>query len=499
MRKSEIFLYFSVCFILGIATRSLFSFDIFYSFVFLLICLVASAVVWARFRYRIILLGAIFLFLGILRYEISLPKVNQNHIAFYNGQQVELIGQISSEPDARERYVKLTISNLQLTINKKQSKVKNKKVKGKVLVNAYKYGGDYNYGDWVKVRCKLEKPGIFESGNKGRDFDYGQYLSVKGVYAVCYRPDFVKKVAVDLSGLARIKTRIYAKVIDAKQKFKNIIDQNLPLPQSGLLNAMLLGYRRELSPEIIDQFSKTGVAHIIAISGLHITFIAGILFYFFIILGVPRQKSFWPAILILFLYVLMIGFRASAIRAFIMGAALFYALKIGRLKNSINILILAAVILLLINPKLLFFDISFQLSFLAVLGILWFYPFLSNWLASISLAGVKNMFHIKQRKHEDQSTQKISSVFGKGKFCSVVALTLSAQALTLPLVFYYFGRIPIISPITNLLILPLLPVILVLGILMILLGLIWSKLAFGIGILLWLILSYIIKVTSILS
>lgn len=470
MKKSSIFLYFCLTFILGVAVRSLFSFDIFYSFIFLLLGLIFAVVFWSNFKIRLLFLGVIFLFLGLGRYEMSLPKIDENHIAFYNGQTIEFVGQIAAEPDVREKHVKITVNSQQLTVNKRGIKVK-----GKVLVNYYKFS-DFNYGDWVKIRCELETPGVIETDDNGQDFDYGQYLSVKEIYSVCYRPELVEKIWFN-RGTTRNSTRNYAEafytgVINVKHKFKNIIDQNLSLPQSGLLEAMLLGYRRELSSEIIDQFSKTGISHIIAISGLHITIIAGLLFYFLMILGVPRQRSYWPALFILFLYVLMIGFRASAIRALIMGAALYYALVIGRLKNSINVLILAAVVLLLINPKLLMFDVGFQLSFLAVLGILYFYPLLEKWLAFIT---------------------------DRYKIRSLICLTLSAQVLTLPLIFYYFGHLPIVSPLTNLLILPILPVVMVGGIIMIFLGLIWSKLAFVMGIFLWVILSYVIKVAEILS
>jgi competence protein ComEC len=219
----------------------------------------------------------------------------------------------------------------------------------------------------------------------------------------------------------------------------------------------------------------------VAISGLHITILAGILFYLFILLGVPRQKSFWPAVLILFLYVCMIGFRASAIRAFIMGTLVLYALKIGRLSKSINALVLAGAILLLINPKLLLWDVGFQLSFLAVLGILYFYPLLTKTL-----------------KHKNTKTQLLNNRF-VDVVVSIFFVTLSAQIFTLPLVFYYFRVISLVSPLANLLVLPILPVVMVSGLILIILGLIWSKLAFAFGILIWLLLSYIFKVVELLS
>lgn len=484
MKKNKIFLYFCLLFVVGILLRSIFSFDLFYAFIFLLTCLVLASLVWHNKTYRIILLGAFFLFLGILRFELSIPIIDENHIKHYNDSVIEFTGQISAEPDTREYHTKLTIDNLHLTVN-------NKKLKGKVLVNAYKYG-DYNYADWVKIKCELNTPGIIESDNEfSRDFDYGRYLSVKGIYSTCYKPTSIistenSNYQLPITNYWSLNINKY--LISAKQKFKEIIDTNLPLPQSGLLNAMLLGYKRELLPEIANQFSQTGMSHIVAISGLHITIIAGILFYLFILLGVPRSKSFWPAIIILFLYIIMIGFRASAVRAFIMAALLLYALKIGRLSKSINALILAGVVLLIINPKLLLYDIGFQLSFLAVLGILYFYPLFNKWLENYK----------KSRDQKNKKTKFLDTQFSKA-IASIIFVTLSAQVLTLPLVVYYFGILSIISPIANLLVLPILPVVMVGGMILIILGLIWAKLAFIFGILIWIILSYVLKIIELLS
>ncbi len=475
MKKHQIFFYFSLCFIIGITIKSFIDFDIFYAFIILLSGLLISIINYKNTKLRIIFLGVIFLFLGILRFELSQEKINSNHIAFYNNSNIEFIGKISAEPDIRETHIKLTIEKIVLTSRLQAQPGANKdgQLAGKILVNVPK-DKIYNYNDKLKIKCWIEKPGIFETDD-WRDFDYGKYLSVKGIYSVCYKPTLVEHKSTQMG--TQINTDdFYTLIFKTKQKFKNIIDTNLPLPESGLLNAMLLGYKTELSDELRDDFSKTGVSHLVAISGLHITTLAGILFFILMYFGISRHKSFWPGIAILFSYILLIGFRASAIRAFVMGSILFYALKIGRLKNGINALLLAASILLLINPKLLIFDIGFQLSFLAVLGILYFYPFFTQKL-------------------------KIKSINNKSSdfIISIISLTLSAQVLTLPLVFYYFGVISFISLITNLLIIPILSLVLIGGIVLILLSLIYQPLAFYFGFLVWAILKYIILITEFLA
>jgi len=152
-----------------------------------------------------------------------------------------------------------------------------------------------------------------------------------------------------------------------------------------------------------------------------------------------------------------------------MSLILMYGCKEGRLSSSTRALIFAAGFLLLLNPRLLRWDVGFQLSFLATLGIIYFYTIFDKWLKKIP-----------------------------EKIRAILAVTLSAQILTLPLIFYYFNIVSFISLITNILILPVLPVLMVLGLLFISLGFIWSKIAVVLGILIWGILEVIIKISEIL-
>ncbi len=485
MRRSAIFFYFCCCFLAGVALRSILNFDCFYLFILLVVSCVASVLMKKKVS-RVLLLGAVFLFFGVWRYQISLPKVDENQIAFYNGQIVTMAGKIAAEPDVREKNQKIILGDIKL------SRDRARPVLGQILINANKFE-KYNYGDEVELKCKLQAPDVIEAEDEfSRDFDYGRYLAVRGIYSVCYNPEKLIIASHQISDTryqgkkinGKIITEIYKNILSAKQKFKNIIDQHLPLPQSGLLAAILFGYRGELPEELNQQFSITGLTHIIAISGLNITLIAGLLWYALAALGLTRQRAFWWGALVLLLYVLMIGLLASAVRALVMGLILMYGLKIGRPAKSINALLAAAVVLLFFNPKLLLFDIGFQLSFLAVLGMMWFYEWLEK--------GIKTLKHksIKTRLLDGRLFELI---------VSMLALTLAAQILTLPLIIYYFGRLSLIAPIANIFVLPVLPALTVAGLALVLAGLIWSKLAFVLGILVWLIISYIIKVVEIFS
>ncbi len=466
MKPRQVFLYFACLFTVGIAIKTFCILDLLYFFIMATLGVILAVIYWSNKWYRYLFLGAIFLFLGAWRFNLATPILDDYNLAFYNNSQIEFSGQILTEPEITEKNIKLKIKAQELfsTSGKKE-------IAGKILVNVEKYGLDWQDGDNVFIRCKIEPPGVIKSDDEyKKDFDYGKYLLVEHIRSVCYQPLVIKKINEQEN--KNILIKINRALIKARQKFKTIIDTNLSLPASGLLNAMLLNYRREITPELSLAFNKTGLTHIIAISGLNITLIATMLFELFVALGVKRKKVFWLAMLILTIYVLMIGAPASAARALIMSGIFLYALSSGRLSFAFNALMLAAVILLLINPYALIYDIGFQLSFLAVWGLMLFYEKISDWLKFFP-----DKFQIR----------------------SLLTMTLAAQILTLPVIIYYFGRVSLIAPVANILVVPVLSIMTLAGFALIGAGLIFGHLAFIVGIVLHVIMSYIIKVVEILS
>lgn len=466
MKLRQVFLYFSSLFVLGVAIKTFCTLDLLYFFIMAMIGLVLAVLFWQNKLYRLLLLGAIFLFLGAWRFNLAEPILDNNNLAFYNNSQIEFNGRIIAEPEVTEKNIKLKIKAQEIFLSTGK-----KAITGKILVNAEKYGTNWQNGNNVFIRCQIEQPGIIKSTEENKkDFNYGKYLLAENIRSVCYQPLVIKKI--EAAAGKNLWTKFNQDLINARQKFKTIIDANLSLPASGLLNAMLLNYRREITPELSLAFNKTGLTHIIAISGLNITLIAIMLFELFILLGIRRQKVFWLAMGVLTIYVIMIGAPASAARALVMSGIFLYALSMGRLAFGFNALMLAAVILLLINPYALIYDIGFQLSFLAVLSLMLFYEKFVEWLKFLP----KNL-----------------------QIRSLVAMTLSAQILTLPMIVYYFRRLSLIAPLANILVVPILPIMTIAGFVLILAGLISAKLAFVVGLFLHFVMTYIIKVVEILS
>jgi len=167
-------------------------------------------------------------------------------------------------------------------------------------------------------------------------------------------------------------------------------------------------------------------------------------------LGLWRKQAFWFSIIGIFLFVVMTGFPASAVRAGVMGMLLLWAMKNGRLANAQNSIIFSASVMLLINPLLLRWDVGFQLSFLATVGIVYFYPLIEK-------------YSIKKN--------------GISFFNEILFLTLSAQVFVLPIIMNDFQQLSLISPLANLLVLPIIPLTMLLGFVMAILSFIFPPLA----------------------
>jgi len=397
-------------------------------------------------------LGAI-LFLAFWRYSVILNINSPDKIWYYNGQAVTLQGIVNDEPDIRENNIKLEVAStlLSTSISSKRN------VKGKVLITTDLYP-EYNYGDELKIICQLEAPEEFQG------FAYDRYLARFDIYSVCYYPN------IELLN-SRKGNVVYDNIFKFKDILRNLVNRGLSEPEAGLARAIILGDKRAISDDLRDIFSKVGISHIVAISGMHISILSAGAMYLFLGIGLSRKKSFYLSCIFLIFYIIMIGAPASAVRAGLMGFFVLLALNIGRLSNITNSLFFVASLLLVINPRLLRDDIGFQLSFLAVLGIVYFFPIIDNWLEKI----------------------KIPKLWG---IRNIVILTISAQITTLPVIVKNFSIISVVSPISNLFILWTLPFLMVAIIFGIFLSLIFSSLSPVFFLPAGILLDYIVKVSQ---
>lgn len=254
--------------------------------------------------------------------------------------------------------------------------------------------------------------------------------------------------------------------------FVAVINQLLPEPHASLLNGILFGIKAEMPYAFYQVLRNSGVLHVIALSGMNITILIDIVATMTLILG--KKISLFLTFFIICGFVIFVGASPSIVRAAIMGGMSLLAIYFGRRDWSLLSLFLASGVMLLVNFSWIG-DISFQLSFLATLGII---------LAD----------GIVERKRVFRPLEQL--IFGlKENF----VMSISAQIFTLPIIYFNFHQISLISPITNLLVGWVVQPIMVLGFITALAGIIWLPLGMIPAWIVWVPLTYFIKVVEIVA
>jgi competence protein ComEC len=385
---------------------------------------------------------------------------DKSQIWYYNSQGFEFKnhpkytyqGIIIAPPDTRIDHQKLKIKTTQLL------EPLNKEVSGNVLVKTQLYP-PYNYGDGIEVTSFLIQPEAIE------DFRYDKYLAKDQIYSLAYG-----------ARVKLIKSKQANPVLQIIYKLRSNISQKInriwPEPTASFVNSILLGYKKAMSEDLKEEFRRAGVSHIIVISGLHITLITLLLSKILYSLNINREKQLPIILIILTIFAILSGFSASTIRASIMGLIVLFSQNIGRPIQKHLILIYTAVIILLLNPLLLFHDLGFQLSFLATIGLIYLSPIFQK------------LFKFLPQRMEIQST-----------FVS----SFSAIIMTLPLTTYQFKTISILAPISNLFVLPMIPILMLFGFLSILLSYISLTLAKLIGFIEYILAKVLFEIVNSIS
>ncbi len=406
------------------------------------------------------------LFLGAYRYTLSSPTTDPRAISPSFGGIVTIQGTVSDEPKVQGRSRTLVISVTQII---KEGNTTWQAADGQLAVQTLgtliedPYGA--NYGDDVEVQGKLQKP---------------QPPSTPNIFA---STAFPRITVIQNEGNPIIAFFYHLRVMLA-----TIIEQSLPQPEAALLIAILLSLRTPALKPLIPAFNATGCAHLIAPSGFKVTILTGLItnnakrLYekpkFTQKLLPAQRRGNWRQRLATFFvlmsivsYTLLSGAGPAAVRAGVMGALLVIAPRIGRVYNVYTALALTALLISAIDPFVLW-DIGFLLSFVGTLGIVLFTPFFQYYL------------HFLER-------------FPLGThLAEILAVTLAAQTATLPLFAINFNEVSFIAPITNILVVPLLGLLLVLGIFIGITGLFFLPLATLIGFIAWPLLVYMNTVVT---
>jgi len=438
-QKNKTFLMFCFCFLFGVAIFSLHESDFLLGIFFYFSCFALVALFiffWKNYFIRFILFGvAGFLLAGFVCWNFR-PNFDKNFISFYNGQKVEFVGKIITEPEMTVEKITYTVQVEQLFLPARG------RVFGKVLFTLPLYN-KYNYGDKVRVKCALETP----TNSPNSDFAYDKYLAMKNIYSTC---SFAVTEKIEES--RGIKSYLYF----FKDKINEQTNKLFTEPSGSLLSGILYGAKSGLPKSLLTNFQRVGISHIIAVSGYNVSVIASVLSGLFLFLQISRKKAFWLAVGLICLFVIFSGGSASAVRAGIMGIIVLLSRQVGRSSEVGRLLIFSAVIMLLFNPKLLYYDAGFQLSFLAAIGLVYLSPLIE--VCFLRWEKIKN--------------SKILTAL-----LSVISATTASLIFTLPLILYQFKLFSLSALPVNIMVLWLVPWIMLFGFLAIVISFVFYPLA----------------------
>ncbi len=407
---------------------------------------------------HIIIIAVLFFLLGAIEFK-AVNDTNTKRFEKFSGRQVVIKGVIDSEPENSATKVSYIIKVGKIIFDNKTEEYS-----GKVLLSTPSEGLFFNYGNEISILGTL----VIPTGRRNPGgFDYRRYLARSGISATVFAKKENIEVLQNNRGNILVKTGLIL-----KGKIIDVIINSIPKQQAGLLNGMLIGYREGLSEEVQKAFRDSGLTHIMAVSGANILFIVvPLIFLLRNILKFNQKSANILVIGVLILFVYITGFQPSVLRAVIMAMVILAGQILRREADIYASLSFAAILLLLYNPALLF-DIGFQLSFTATLSIVLFFK---------NIRGIINFKYIPSIIED------------------IIAATLAAQVGVLPISVYYFNNISLISLVTNVIVLPIVEIITVIGSLMAIFGqfnLIFSQ---TIGYVISPLLSFVLYTTKIAS
>lgn len=359
--------------------------------------------------------------LGILRFDIT--GFNETNIYLDNlvEEKVVLTGLVVDEPNVKENNTRLIVE-IQDLKNLPSQDFDNT---NRIIITTDHYP-QYNYGDEINIIGELQKPKNFKTDDT-REFDYVSYLAKDGIRYQMFYPD----IDFISNGNGNF---IKEKLFTVKNAFLGQIRKIIPEPHSSLLGGLVVGAKESLGKDLEEDFRKVGLIHIVVLSGYNITIVAEFIMRIFSFLPYVFRMSF-GAISIIF-FAIMTGASATIVRASIMALLVVLARATGRVNQITRSLFLAGFIMLLHNPTILVFDPSFQLSFVATLGLIFLAPKIEKYFEFIP-----TKFQLRE----------------------AMTATISTQIFVLPLILYMMGDFSIVAIPVNLLVLIFIPLTMLFG------------------------------------
>lgn len=398
--------------------------------IFVLLAVAVSLSAYGGYRSRpwtwLAVLAAFFL-LGSLRF-MAADQLPADDISRLAGETVKVEGVLREEPrlatdskgQAKQRYL--------LAVTRLREKGQDwQRASGGLYVYAHSNEAPaVRIGDKITATGKIRSPHGYQ--NPGQ-IDTKMLLRSQGITAsLSAGKQGIKVEAVDTAALARW-------LADLRRHYRDSMEKVMPRADAAAIFAMLFGGYEGIKPELVESFTTTGIVHILSVSGSHISLLAAVMAGLGGLLRLPKTVTAVLVVGIIVIYSLLAGAVPPVVRSAIMGALAFVALALDRERDARRILLLTGLVMLIISPLLLF-HISFQLSFLATAGLLYLAPVWQKYM----------------REHGCNAW-----------LAAGLAITLAAQLATLPILAWYFNQLSLSSLIANLLVVPLVELLIVLG------------------------------------
>ena len=397
------------------------------------------------FRYIKIFFNRKSIYLIIIISIISNLIVNFQNEKYENvykdGEELTLIAVVDSNKEEKEYKDTYQIktenkdTNLILSVNK------NKDI-------------DLEYGDKILIKGEFAEPS--ESRNYG-GFDYKEYLKSIGIHGTI-KADSIEVLAKNSNN------PIFTFANNINLKIKENINRLIPEKYSAIFTGLILGDTSKVEEEVNDNFKIANISHVLAISGMHITYIV-IGIELLLKRGIGKRKTRIITIIILVMYMFITGFMPSVVRSSIMGIIMLISKLIHRKNDIWTSISLSLLILLIYNPFLIL-NVGLQLSYLGTIGIVCFNKNVYNFLRKLKIRNKKIRYKINRK-----------FILFMDKIKEILSVTLSAQIVILPILLFNFNILGIYFFISNILVSVIIGPIIIVGFVCILISFISIEIA----------------------
>jgi len=414
------------------------------------------------------LLAGLLIFAFVVRYNLAVDILSVDHLISYPVKEIRsFTGTITNcryKENNRNQYI-LECDSILLQ-NEMTSAT------GKVLLRTVNIKKRLIYGSYINVKTKLEIPSA--KRNPGQ-FDYREYLTAEKIFRLATITSLDSITLIAKNKASYFQDAIF---IPVKKYCQTAFHDHLSQSCGAIMNALLLGEKQNIDRLTIQKFQKVGVVHVLAISGLHVGYVVLFVFTALSILRFSTNIRIITLAVILLLYIILVAFKPPVMRASIMVLLYFWGKLMGHKINTGNIISGAAIIILLVDPQELF-NPGFQFSFGAVISIIY------GWRKLDALIPLKKKI--------------ANNKFLLNGIWNPLLVSLSAVWGTLPLTIYYYGTIPIIALFANIIVIPLIGAIVLLGFFLLIIHGISGVIADGIGTMIDYIYQFLVWITGLFA